>query len=326
MLYPLSPGTVYHYRVTVEDPFTTQSGPERVFTTFVALAQSDTSCPNQGFRTSFSAALPDCRAYEMVSPVEKNNGDVVPAVNLTYDVPTAFDRSSLDGSRLTFSSATAFGDAKVAPWNSQYLSVRGGEGWGTRAISPPKEQPVAGAGLFLRGQYEAFSPDLCSGWFISNGDPPLTADGIEHFPNIYRRDNCGEGGYEALTTAQPPHEKVEEFFLNTYFQSLELQGLSADGSKAIYVAPDNLTPEARNDPEKHLELYARGEGQLRYVCMLPNGVAIAAKASCAAGEQSPVPGDGLTANVKNALRSTARAFTGRPSRRVDSRARSDLPA
>ena len=301
VLAPLSPGTVYHYRITVEDSFATQVGPERVFTTFVALSQSNTNCPNQGFRTSFSAALPDCRAYEMVSPVEKNNGDVVPEKDPTSHVPTALDESSMDGSKLTFSSATAFGDAQVAPWNSQYLSVRGEGGWGTQAISPPMELPVGGAvNLALRGQFRAFSPDLCSGWLISNGDPPLTADGVAHFPNIYRRSDCGEAGYEALTTAQPPHEQINTIVNNYYFH-LELQGLSADGSKAIYVAPDNLTPEVRNDPEGHDQLYARGEGQLRYVCMLPSGVAIAAKQQCAAGDPSEISGDGLYANVKNAI-------------------------
>ena len=163
------------------------------------------------------------------------------------------------------------------------------------------ELPVGSAvNLALRGQYRAFSPDLCSGWLVSNGDPPLTPDGIAHFPNIYRRADCSEAGYEALTTAQPPHEEIGAF-VNSYFSHLELQGLSADDSKAIYVAPDNLTPEARDDPERNNQLYARGEGQLRYVCMLPNGVAIAAKAGCAAGDPSGISGDGLRANVKNAL-------------------------
>ena len=304
VLAPLSPGTVYHYRVTVEDSFATQVGPERVFTTFVALSQSNTTCSNQGFRTSFSAALPDCRAYEMVSPVEKNNGDVVPENDPTSHVPSALDESSVDGSKLTFSSATAFGDAQVAPWNSQYLSVRGEGGWGTQAISPPMELPVGAAvNLALRGQYRAFSPDLCSGWLISNGDPPLTADGVAHFTNIYRRSDCGEVGYEALTTAQPPHEKIDTF-VNSYYYLLELQGLSVDGSKAIYVAPDNLTPEARNDPSGLDQLYARGEGQLRYVCMLPNGVAIPVGEGCAAGDPlagAGISGDGLQANVKNAI-------------------------
>src|SRR4051794_32283339 len=44
-------------------------------TSAVAAVASD-SCANSKFRVGPGAGLPDCRAYEMVSPLDKNGGDV----------------------------------------------------------------------------------------------------------------------------------------------------------------------------------------------------------------------------------------------------------
>ena len=66
----LSPGTTYHYRVVATSSVATNEGPDHTFTTFEPFAP-DTNCANQAFRGGASAGLPDCRAYEMVTPGRK---------------------------------------------------------------------------------------------------------------------------------------------------------------------------------------------------------------------------------------------------------------
>ncbi len=302
-LYPLAPGTTYHYRLVASDSFATVEGPEHTLITFALAAAPNTDCPNQAFRNSFSSTLPDCRAYEMVSPLDKNNSDIVSTEEGSVHAPTVVDESSLDGGKLTYSSATAFGGAEAAPWTSQYLASRTPGGWSNQAISPPRSLPVGSLALWARSQFKAFSPDLCSGWLISVGDPPLAPEAIEDFPNLYRRDYCGEGGYEALTTALPPHRKVAEHVVNEYFKFMELQGVSADGSHAIYAAPDNLTPEAPANPNARSQLYERAGGQLRFLCILPNGKASTQPCSAGVGSGANGLGSGLRSTVHNAISS-----------------------
>jgi len=115
-------------------------GDDRSFTTYPLTPPAKTDCPNQAFRSGASAALPDCRAYEMVSPLEKN-GDIKVLVELGNH-PAGLDQSSEDGDRFAYSSSAAFGDAVSGPYSSEYLAARTADGWSTKSISPPRS-PVS---------------------------------------------------------------------------------------------------------------------------------------------------------------------------------------
>jgi hypothetical protein len=82
----LEPGTTYRFRAVAEScdpaeperPCTTEGegkpgeeGADSRFATFPAQERPQ-SCPNEVFRTGFSAALPDCRAFELVTPPDTN--------------------------------------------------------------------------------------------------------------------------------------------------------------------------------------------------------------------------------------------------------------
>jgi hypothetical protein len=285
----LEPATTYHFRFVAEssgggpsfgpDPdgagpeeATFELGLEDTFTTFPSPGPLNTSCfGNQAFRTGPSASLPDCRAYEMVSPVDKNNGDIAVGLSL-FSFPTALEQSSIDGNSLSYSAATAFAGALSAPYTSQYLASRDpSAGWSTSSLNPPIVdrlfRPGVRIGATLDNPYKALSAGLSSGWLFQAADPPLDGCGVENFVNLYRRDNSS-GGFEALTTAQPPTMTTQQFLV-------EFQGMSADGTHTIFRANDKLTSDAVVPvDEAHYQLYEHvsgpGCGELRLVSILPN--------------------------------------------------------
>jgi hypothetical protein len=101
--------------------------------------------------------LLDSRGWEMVSPVEKNGGEVQGfGANFGGDVLQAAG----DGESATFSSASSFSpEAQGAPVASQYVSRRTGAGWITEDITLPTVSGAYGeepAGV----PYRLFAPDL----------------------------------------------------------------------------------------------------------------------------------------------------------------------
>jgi hypothetical protein len=67
-LFKLTEGTLYHFRALCENHAKAVEGLDQEFKTLTRLGPDP--CPNKAFRTGRSAALPDCRAYELVTPAD----------------------------------------------------------------------------------------------------------------------------------------------------------------------------------------------------------------------------------------------------------------
>ncbi len=273
----LAPGVTYHWRVVATNSVGASEGPDRTFTTHAISSEGEPGCPNQEFRTGSSAHLPDCRAYEMVSPVDKSNGDIITRLNLTGFL-TALDQSSVDGNGFTYSSYRAFANPEGAPYTNQFLARRTpGNGWQTKAIDPPRFGDTFIAKVELENDYKAFSGDLSSAWLVHESEPTLSPCAPAGFANIYRRTEASDT-YEALNCATP--------MLEARGFSPELQGFSADGSAAVFRADDKLTANASEATtftelglRTNYQVYESIEGDLRLISVLPNGIATTANAS-----------------------------------------------
>jgi hypothetical protein len=224
----LTPQADYHYRLVAENALGRTETEDGQFRTPSVGGGGQESCPNEGFRVGAASRLPDCRAYEMVSPVEKNGIDIDPSV----DVPlyfTQLEQASLSGDALTFTSSQGIGDPEGVPYASQYLSSRTADGWRTRSLANPQGTNRAlGAGARLVLEYLLFTPDLCSAFLQNFSETPLASNAAVGYPNLYKRDLCGGGGLAGLTPEYREKPSPERGFPPL------IGGASSDGQCVIY--------------------------------------------------------------------------------------------
>jgi hypothetical protein len=280
-IYPLDPGTVYHYRLVADnqvvEPKIGQAEELRTFE-----PPESESCPaNEASRIGPGAFLPDCRAYEMVSPLDKAGGDIR-VRETTLGAPAVLEQSSDSGEKLAYGSIRSFGGAASAPFTSQYIARRvAGKEWETHPIDSPRGRPVLITIQQFETEFRAFSANLCDAWQTTFAEPPLGEGGVAGFSNLYRRTDelCsadGAGHYEALAPIEPPKG------LPGPSLGMELLGVSADDEHAVFLANGKLAAQGTKGQSQLYES-VRGEAP-RFVCILPGGGAVSV--SCTAGSSS----------------------------------------
>jgi len=147
VLTTLEPGTAYHSRIVATNPWGSSPGEDQTFTT---LAEHGGECPNAQFRVGPSAALPDCRAYELVTP---DLGSVVPfdlrSVSFTaagegFGSPLA----SPEGEDVIFYGEGTPPGLEGTGFQNAYRAHRQASGWETSSAGPNGTQlpkPFPGA-------------------------------------------------------------------------------------------------------------------------------------------------------------------------------------
>jgi hypothetical protein len=240
-------------------------------------------CPNEARRLEqgeAALALPDCRAYEMVSP---------PRVTPYTDGTTGFE-ASLGGDRMSY-----FDDTPQAP-ESQfgifYLSTRGADGWSSRDMIPP--QSVANEKWCFPSL--VYSPDLSKsvlqdGWRWGEGYPTYPDEKYENecghdapllvsgeplgAQNLFLHDNetPAQAGFYQLLNLTPS---------NLAARSAYFQAGSSDFTHILFTSAARLTGEAPAVPaviqnggrRVGEDLYETAGGVVRLVSILPGGEAV----------------------------------------------------
>jgi NHL repeat len=269
----LDPDTTYRYRVVATSPAGETPGEAKIFKTFAVPKEVQPGqFPGQGF-------LPDDRAWEMVSPPDKNGGDV-----MLFD---SRSRAAADGDAFGFASLVGFGDAAGRTLGSEYVAVRRGHlgVWSTHSITPP-QKPLSIFELAVNGFEPRYlgdlSADLNGGVFVAKS--PLTftpsdpaAANVEDASNLYLRRNIlspGPGSYQLLSSSssiQLPWSSPQED------DDPGLAGTTADFGHVIFESPRLLTADSAGLPDgvgsgsKLYQWVDGGTPPLRLVGQVPTG-------------------------------------------------------
>ena len=213
-LVGLTPGTTYHFRVIGSNAAGSEQGAAKSF-------ETSAGAPTTG--------LPDNRGYEMVTPVNKADGEIFSNELISGD------QSALSGNSVAYVSLTSFPGSTGPGVN--YIATRGANGWTTKTMLPPQ---AAGDTLELPG-YAFFSSDLSSA-VLANGDsdsgggqdnPPIVPGEPRGPLNLFLRNNT-TGAFQLVNVTPASATAADAHFDNA----------SPDGSTVVFDEPAALTAGA----------------------------------------------------------------------------------
>ena len=294
-------GTLYHFRVLARNTEgASKVGADHTFVYQVG-APSGAGCPNTGVRTRYSLQLPDCRAYEQVSPPQaepyfESNGNPGNLVgrNIRAAGQTFGSQASDSGERMLYFST--YGLPGAASDGAFFLASRGLNGWLIEDPVPPQSVTNSGDGCF-NAYFPLRTPEF-SDWVLADGY------GQGEPPEYKLQSHCATDE-PALVEAEPPglqnlflHESGAGFeaghyqLINTPRSAPEgasaddawAQGASEDLSRVVFTEAARLTPDApaitapvsgSADHGPSEDLYMWSGGTVRLVTVLPGGAALA---------------------------------------------------
>jgi len=221
------------------------------------------ACPNSGFRTGASAALPDCRAYELVSPA--NAGAHRPTAGPLFDIPHAFESPLITagGGSVIFNTVNgALPGLLGSGYEDRYRSVRNSNGWTTELAGMTGAESE-------KNHLGPSSPDqhylpfrLDRGSFVSNEGSLVSEFGLFSGGDLLR---LPDGSYEMLGKG-------------SLGVDTEVSGklITANATHVIFEAEVKLEPNAPEAGEIGVYDRTPGPGGVTHtVSLLPGEVPVA---------------------------------------------------
>jgi hypothetical protein len=200
------------------------------------------------------AALPDNRAYEQVSPVDKNGADI----GATFGAPFTGVAVSADGNSTAYFSSTPFDGAPNGIIPTFYRSSRGAGGWSTTTMSAPlPSSPGALAIEYAEAFDRSLSTAVISSPFAYD---PGDTDGPDagHFPPDGWYDQYLFGGGSPVWLS---HGTIGG---DTHSESV-FGGASNDLTHVVFQSQEKLLPGLSGLTAGGFYVYERSGGQTQLV-------------------------------------------------------------
>lgn len=246
----LAPGTTYHFQlVAVNGEGRSVSG-DHTFTTYPAGGPT---------------GLPDGRAYELVTPVDKGGNDAEP-----HGLFNSAGMAGEDEAGVLYSTLNGLPGSEAGALIVGNVAKRGASGWSTTVASGPElNQTTLATGTPVMVSNNLQKALIASKVALTPGAP---ANGGQ--PNLYIH-NLEGGGYQLVTDRPIPQNAIEQVFEVNY-SSINAVGASKDFNHVFFETNVPLTADSQQDANSE-KLYEFSGGVLRNVGILP-------------GETTPVAG------------------------------------
>jgi hypothetical protein len=225
---------------------------------------------------------PAGRAYEMVSPPDKNGQDVVPDADLRSGTPRALPSANA----IVYNARGSFAGNPSNSLFPAYLAVRGETSWSTRGIAPPVRANSLLAPRLFQVSEDLSVNAVMSSHALEPGHPGSwsTDFGCCIGEPLYVRDLVSDT-YQLLTPVPAPGGAGgidgPTPYLSTFMRA------DADLSHVLFESRAELTPEAVPLADTAVKLYKWSDGTLALESVLPDpdgpGPAEAPAASGSAG-------------------------------------------
>jgi hypothetical protein len=205
-------------------------------------------CSNEAVRAQQGAAhLPECRAFEQVSPVEKGVSEI--------DIRSPHVQAAPQGGAVSFGSLNSLPGAASSPIQSAYVARRGATDWSTTQIDPPETNGALQLLRPTRWISESLDRAVDASLF------PLAPGALEGHDHVYVHDL--RSGERELAVQLPSLALVG--LLDQFVDPFDGPIWSASSDLSHFVFQFTGPPLVDDAPEGADVAYEWADGELRLV-------------------------------------------------------------